>query len=280
MTLASVRSQTCKPARHMVIDSSRHIEAARAMSICEEFGAEYIWTQPEGIYQAMDFSLSLLAESDYVLWLNSSDRLAGKRVLCEVNQAVKEFVPNQGPSWIVCGLLKARGAEFRVQNLPSTGNELVERLSKGTIGFAHPSTIFLCSAVVSVGGYVTGTFFRVANDYDLALRMSSRFGAPLISRRPLSIHELNGHSSRHPARGFVEKIVSRLRRLGMNRKLQTAVLIPWLLLKAVFRRITHDAANRVSPDKLFSSPDDHFCDFSRPEAWPECCRYSLEVAPD
>ena len=211
-TLTSVKNQTIKPRRHLIVDSSESDTAIEVEKLCQEAFAEYLWVPPLGIYAAMRASLRELSDTGYCIFLNSGDRFAHSGVLEIVRNVLLSNNRNQ-PDWAIGGLISTREkTEVSRYMIPANEANFGCELRKGSIWLPHPSTIYRTTSLKNVHPFEDN--FRIASDYATGLRMFRQFGAPVLIRDYLSIFELDGVSSNSPIRVGLENARARLSFFG------------------------------------------------------------------
>lgn len=202
-TVVSIVSQTERPDRIIVLDSSSEETRGRVKLLCNKLGCDYQFTPPMGIYPAMRHSLGLLAGVEYVWWLNSSDVLHGRSSVEEVLRLVRQ----SNHQWLVGNLLRTRGEEVSIADWLSPPQVWVKALQTGRIGFPHPSTIFRVDVLKEIDAYPLG--YRAASDYATALQYANRAGPPTLLDSTIAEHRLGGFTSRNKLRYFIEKSKAR-----------------------------------------------------------------------
>ena len=201
-TLASVALQRVGPSRYLVVDSSDSTEAKEIKKLSALANAEYHWVAPKGVYPAMNHALSLLADGDYVWFINSSDWLSGPDSIAEMHSALDERV-----QWVVGGLSRLGDTRNPCHPIPSNGSDFVELLRTGAIGFPHPSALMSAATIRRIGGFDTS--LRIAADYKLALEFVALAGEPAIARHTVSVHVPTGLTSQNRLLHAWEKLVAR-----------------------------------------------------------------------
>ena len=98
-TVASVLLQTVQPDDYVIVDSSDSDTGPGMKRIADNANARYVWVPPEGVYQAMRHSLTLVDDESWVWWINSSDWLAGIKSIEIVTEAISDVDSNLPPSW-------------------------------------------------------------------------------------------------------------------------------------------------------------------------------------
>lgn len=272
LTLKSVFSQSKRPSRHIVIDSSSADTVSRVKEISTRYGAEYFWIPPEGIYPAMEFSLTLMQDADYAIWLNSSDWFAGSNAVEELISKLSQ--DGRSTPWLAGQLLRWSNEELGLHQVSEDGAKTLARMRLGFSGFPHPSVVFSVRAVRKAGGYVRYRWMKVARDYALALRMGHIFGPPSQTPLIVSIHVPMGFTTRNKSRSFLERSASRLLENPIPFAVVSLVLIPILGLRAVFNDFTGGIPRnqQIWDDGVIPA---HFCAERENESWPVCCAAAL-----
>lgn len=227
-TLASVALQRVGPSRYLVVDSSGPAQAKEIKKLSALANAEYHWVAPQGVYPAMNHALSLLADGDYVWFINSSDWLAGPESVAEMHSALDE-----GVQWVVGGLSRLGDTRNPFHPQPREPEIFIEHLEKGLIGFPHPSTVMSVKTIREIGGF--NTRFRIAADYDLALRFGSVAVHPILVDSVVAVHVPTGLTSRFKFLHFVEKGKARREVLGTRQLVMREWKILWRLFRAQLR---------------------------------------------
>ena len=207
-TVASVSLQTVQPDDYVIVDSSNSDIAPEMRRIAENAHARYVWIPPEGVYQAMRHSLTLVDDESWVWWINSSDWLAGKKSIEIVTEAISDLDSSSEIHWIVGELLRQKNPIPSLHSIGSTGQEFLQMLQTGRTGFPHPSTVFRKKSLVTVAPYEDR--FSIASDYATALRLGKSFGPPLLIPASLAVHDPTGLTSRYPAKNLWERSQARI----------------------------------------------------------------------
>lgn len=93
-TIASIAAQDLTGVEYLVIDSSTNRTAIPdVISKYPVISAKYLWTEPAGIYPAMNAGLAQ-ATGDYVYFANAGDMFFSSDVLVKVRAAVTSAAPN------------------------------------------------------------------------------------------------------------------------------------------------------------------------------------------
>lgn len=271
LTLKSVYMQSERPSRHIVIDSSSVDSVSRVEAISRRFGAEYFWIPAEGIYPAMEFSLTLMRDSDYALWLNSSDWFAGSNAIKELRAQLSD--DSHSTPWLAGQLLRWSPSELGIHQVKDDAVQALAGMRLGLSGFPHPSVVFSVSAVRKAGGYVRYRWMRVAQDYALALRMGRIFGPPKQTPLIVSIHVPMGFTTSNKSRSFWERVASRLLENPFPYVAASIALIPLLALRALRKNIAGGVVrNKRTLNGLVPA---HFCVDGDDKEWPWCCATAL-----
>jgi hypothetical protein len=270
-TVRSVQLQSVAPEQHIVLDGSDASQAKLMREVAEAAGAEYHWTQPNGIYPAMHYSLTLPDSPDYLWWVNSSDRLSGRHSVLLAKKAINQAQARGTGHWVVGQLLRVKAGRQSLHRIGASGENFASLLEQGYTGVPHPSTLFHADSLDSKRAYLGSR--RIAEDYALALTFLARYGAPFVTNEPLAVHQLNGFSYRHPVRNILEKIQAR-RVLSPNWSVirESRVLLSTLpagffdrISGFSFRRQSDDWTDRYEWNSL------HFCEPGDESQWPSCC---------
>lgn len=201
-TLATIALQSVRPDRILVVDSSQPGVKEDVQKLAVAASADYLWTEPEGVYPAMNAALRMLDDDQFVWFINSSDWLAGPHSISAVVAALR---PED--TWLIGGLERLGDQTTPYHPTPSTGDEFVKLLASGRIGFPHPSAVVAKLILDSVGGFDSS--LKIAADYKQALAVAELAGAPLVTEQVLSIHVPTGLTSRHKLKHAFEKMQAR-----------------------------------------------------------------------
>ena len=207
-TAASVSLQTVQPDDYVIVDSSDSDTSPEMKRIAQNAKARYVWVPPEGVYQAMRHSLTLVDDESWVWWINSSDWLAGKKSIEIVTEAISDVDTSSGIHWIVGELLRLKNPTPSVHAIGSTGQEFLQMLQTGKTGFPHPSTVFRKKSLITVAAYQDR--LSIASDYATALRFGKTFGPPSLVPSSLAVHDPTGLTSRYPAKNLWERSQARI----------------------------------------------------------------------
>jgi glycosyltransferase involved in cell wall biosynthesis len=197
VSIASLRSQSVRDIEYLVIDSSVDSEEVkRVLALSGSPHARLEWTEPQGIYSAMNRGLEG-ATGEYIYFLNAGDSFYSDEVLEELHSLIK----SSSPQWIV-GLVE-------IQKL--NGNSVIsaewDYAAEKRALFArgrfppHQGTVVRTTTLRSVGGF--DEKYRIAADYAAALALSE-VSDPLMSPRIIAKFVEGGVSTSHWRESFRE----------------------------------------------------------------------------
>jgi len=228
-TRASVAAQRCTDFEWLVIDGGSSDGTLEYLRQIRHPNCKWISEPDGGLYDAMNKGLSW-ATGQYVIFMNSGDRLARPDVLPRIANALEEH----GQDWdLVFGdsleetdrggllLKKARGVGFVKYGM-----------------FTHHQAMLYARRAIADLRYDCG--FVIAADYDLTCRLLARGGSDLRLRFPISINKRAGLSERNAGTGRRENLAiqKRVLRLGrVRRAANYAVLLGSALMRAHLRRL-------------------------------------------
>jgi len=263
-TLSSIALQGSRPERHIVLDGSSAEFAREIKLLAASVEAHYVWKPPHGVYPAMNDALEVVSPAAHVWFVNSSDWLASPETVRVVRESYQS-----GDVWLVGGLHRYRDQTVPFHPLPTQPEELIKLLRNGEIGFPHPSSVMLKSAIEECGGF--DVRYKIASDYALALEMATRFGTPRMFDSVLAVHDPTGLTSRHRVRHFMEK--SRARREHGVSEVAEIKNLSAAILSSVS---SHTRPSRNKGGRILLEP------FSKEEfgsGWPEDCIKLLDAWP-
>ena len=164
-TLASIQAQDLDHVEFVVIDSSTdRAEIPTLLTDCE---ANYTWTDPAGIYAAMNTGLQQ-ATGDYVYFLNAGDTLATAGTLAMVGTVLR----TQRPEWMYAEV-QMSDAHGNVIATPNWDYDSEQRtcFSRGNFP-CHQGTFVMRTLLLDLGGFDTN--YRIVADYAAFLKLSQR----------------------------------------------------------------------------------------------------------
>jgi len=283
LTCQSVSRQTIRPRRHIVVDSSSSENQEVMRSIAESNGAAYYWLEPSGTYGAMARGLEELAQHDYVIFLNATDRFAGKRTI-ELAERCLHLLENDGAN-VVWGIGKTVVSDQRVPyflRFAGSGEKMWRMLSRGSVGIAHPSMVALVWPIRDSG--IFERRWEVSLDYELSLELGKKYGPPALFPFAVSYYDQNGGSGQKPFITLVSKSKARFRVLGIRGTLAVAPSLLWAALRFLIRKgpsgsITRTLGALLGWERLALEPNEHFCSMRIDKDFPDCCDQALINLP-
>ena len=169
-TLASIALQSVQPDRILVGDSSQPGVKEDVQKLAVSASADYLWTEPEGVYPAMNRALREISGDYFVWFINSSDWLAGPDSVRFVAEQITE-----DDTWAVGGLYRHGDTKQAFHPVPAASLEFLTLLRSGTIGFPHPSAVMSRRAIRELGGlFPTCFLFMSQTDSPPATRSGTR----------------------------------------------------------------------------------------------------------
>ena len=280
-TLKSVALQVHRPARHIVVDGSNSAIQPKIARLARTHGAEYVWSQPEGIYAAMAHGLNMLGHQDYVWFLNATDTLATRYSLAEVDRALKEKPVTSSPEWLVGRTLVQTSGTWHTLRFPRSPRDFVDELAQGKLGLPHSSSIARVGALRAVAAFEPGC--SIAEDYRTGLALATRHGLPIMTPQLLSIYDQTGASAQQSIKTSVEKSIARLH----FQQPGSLLFEPFRILRGPIRAIMRRAwgfTKSVAIQRMLGwdippvpAQSEHFCGGGNSGDWPGCCLVALGV---
>lgn len=275
VTLASIAQQSVSPSRHIVIDGSRLEKRAIVARYADHFGADYVWSPPNGIYEAMRLGLRLCGDDDFVWFVNATDPLATPDSVRAAVIGLEALDDHKARHWLVG---KTAVSDWRIPHFlpfPTTSSGWVNSLQQGAIGLPHQSVIVAASALRSVRAFEPPTSFT--EDYRIGLSLIEAGYLPEPLDEPLSVYDQSGVSSKYAVRTTLSKSLNRIKHHGFL----TIWWEPVRLLNAVRRAVLRRFWWATGSKKIFralgwTTVDDlsraitHFCPDGHGK-WPQCC---------
>jgi glycosyltransferase involved in cell wall biosynthesis len=167
-TVASIGDQDRQGVEFVVIDSSTDPAIVPALlQDASGVDATYQWTEPAGIYAAMNTGLRA-ASGDYVYFLNAGDTLARPDVLATVGPVLRA----ERPTWMFAEV-KMTDAHGGILATPTWDYPTEKRtcFSRGHFP-CHQGTFTRRAALLELGGFDTS--FEIVADYAVFLRLSQQ----------------------------------------------------------------------------------------------------------
>ncbi len=273
-TLSSIRRQTVSPSRHLVVDGSNSVVRESIQSLAAKCGAEYFWSPPLGIYDAMNFGLGKVDDDSFVWFVNSGDWLCSPRSIESMKDALQA---TEKTVWAVGDTVSISSGAARIGTRYRNREQTLLSLRLRDFWFPHPSTVTRVSAIRLFGGFDEG--FAIAADYLMSLRVFKEFGEPLVLSGPLTAHQLDGVSAVPSLRGAAEGSAARVKVFGVSQLLfEPALLVmraAWTIFVAFGKAAAPGLFNGNFGPELSKSLD-HYCEKKDSPVWPKCCLEVLE----
>ena len=150
----------------VVVDSSNNEEISNYVSSKEysNLGIRYFWIEPKGVYQAMNFGLSLCEENSLVWFLNPGDVLVDFKALIKLLELLKI----NEKDWGFCQAIYDNSMES-IFPLTADGINAFKILT-GVIPVSHQAVLAKSSLLNNLGGF--DLKYKIASDLDLLTRMA------------------------------------------------------------------------------------------------------------
>jgi len=195
-SLDSLRYQDLTNVELVVIDSS--VEQSEVLAVVHEFpvSSAVEWSEPEGVYQAMNRGLAL-AQGEYIYFLNAGDSLHDPNVVTDLH----DLISGSKPEWLV-GLVEITELGGHKVTSASWDYQAESRafFSRGVFP-PHQGTVVKTELLLSVGGF--NTDYRIAADYAAALSLSLA-AKPLMVDRVVACFTEGGLSTKLWKQSFHE----------------------------------------------------------------------------
>jgi putative colanic acid biosynthesis glycosyltransferase len=187
-TLASLAAQDLDGVDHVVVDSSADRDRVTAMAADAGLGTRYFWTEPNGVYPAMNLGLSLAA-GDYVYFLNAGDSLHGPDVLGTTRVSL-----HRSPAQWAFGPVEVTSPDGTRTITPPWDYQREQHhcFSRGHFP-PHQGTVVRTSLLREIGGFDTS--YAIVADYAAFLRLS-QVSDPLIMGSVMATFVEGGLSTR------------------------------------------------------------------------------------
>ena len=207
-TCQSVAYQNLMPSRHLVVDGSDSPHREEMEAIAASFGSDYMWVPPLGIYDAMEKSLNVVDDSQYVWFLNATDRFASNTSTIAWQAEASRLSQSSPGIWFIGQTLIAEPLPHRIR-WPDTGDQFADELRRGTIGLPHASTIVRARELRQL--QIFGGPYRISRDYEMALVLSEKYGPPILVSDALSVYDESGESARNAWLNVLHKSEARIK---------------------------------------------------------------------
>jgi GT2 family glycosyltransferase len=206
-TVRSIQSQDQTDVEVIVIDSSRN-----AASVATIIGstATVQWTEPQGIYPAMNTGLAV-ASGTYTYFLNAGDTFYDSDVLSDVRAAISA----SQATWAF-GPVQVVGENGKSVITPPWNYkaEQARCFARGHFP-SHQGTFALTSALRDMGGF--DTRYQISADYAAFLKLS-QLGDPIEITRVIATFSEGGTSTLRWRESFREFHKARRRVLSLHGK--------------------------------------------------------------
>jgi GT2 family glycosyltransferase len=169
-TVESLHVQTDVEFEYVIIDSSE--QPTDVPDICSAVPNTYVWTEPAGIYAAMNHGLSM-ATGQYVYFLNAGDSIHDPFTLATVGKTLSKHKPGWAFGAIEVFSQSGRSAITPMWNYTDHEHRL---FAKGHFP-SHQGTFVSRQLLNSVGGFDMS--YRIAADYAAVLQIS-KLSKPLV----------------------------------------------------------------------------------------------------
>ena len=168
-TLDSVRSQSHRDFELIIVDGSG--DRGQIPRLLGQTPAVYVWSEPTGIYPAMNEAL-YLASGEFAFFLNAGDYFRQTTVLTRSRERLEGRYWGFGPIEII-----ERGGAVVTTPSWDYPEELGRRFSRGHFP-AHQGTFARRDLLVSFGGFDTS--YVIAADYAMAMRLARHSDPALL----------------------------------------------------------------------------------------------------
>lgn len=158
--------------------------------------ANYICEEDGGLYYAWNRAIVDVVEP-YIFFINCDDVLYSVTNLSHILKNLQDELGAVASSGRTVMIRKDGALRYR-------GSKLTKDWFIGDMPIVTPATIFNVSALRDIGGF--DTKYRISADYDLALRLLSRYGHQALLFCPLPIlkFSLGGMSNKLRKKAFTE----------------------------------------------------------------------------
>jgi len=167
VTAKSVISQNCKVSWIIVtpFDHSPTFQFAESLKN-EGIVRETIHDLGQGIYTAMNTSLPIIEENEWVWFLNAGDEFASVETFCNATKSIEK----SSHQWVFGShiISSSLGHALGIKVAPKSFNAREQLYSKNHI--SHQATVFSKRILNVLGGFNEN--YRIAADWDLIVRAS------------------------------------------------------------------------------------------------------------
>lgn len=207
-SIDSLSDQELDGVEFVVVDSSSESSRSEVEHLAAEFpGCVYVWTQPEGVYSAMNTGLRM-ASGTFVYFLNAGDLL-----LPAALTVFSRLVTEAAPEWAFgqVAFVDAAGVEI----IPDSFDYEAERqhfFARGRFP-SHQGTLVRRETLIKLGSF--DLRYRIAADYAVMLQLAQQ-STPAITDQVVSRFFLGGLSSTHWRQSLREFHRARISSLGLS----------------------------------------------------------------
>ncbi len=193
-TVNSLDSQKDVSCEFLVIDSSSNANEVR--DACASIPHVYQWTEPQGIYAAMNEGIAS-SSGDYLFFLNAGDTFHSPNTLAQVRGALER----SDPQWAF-GRVQIIGVDGVATITPDWNYRDHQRALFARGNFPpHQGTFVKRNVLESLGGFDTS--YRIAADYAAFLRLS-QLSAPELLDLTICDFTEGGASTTQWRKSFIE----------------------------------------------------------------------------
>lgn len=186
-TIRSILEQDSEGIEWVVIDSSANREETEAAVTSAGLAGAYRWTEPAGVYPAMNQGVDLSAGA-YTWFINAGDAIAGGRTLPFVRTQLHAFEP----LWLIGQVAFISDDGRRTVPPPFDYREERRHLFARGRFAPHQGTVVSTAWLRDKGGF--DTRFRIAADYHASLRLALEQD-PLLVDQVLAEFRIGGLST-------------------------------------------------------------------------------------
>ena len=194
-TIHSLREEDLDGVEFLVIDSSADPNAAPRVLHAHDISGHVVWTEPHGIYGAMNVGLEQ-ASGRYIYFLNAGDELSAGALT-----RLRTLLLSEGPTWLYSDveITSLDGSTATTQGWDFE-TEREYAFTRGAFA-PHQGTVVKTEVMRSLGGFESG--YRIAADYAMFLRLTEIEAPTYLSGTFARFHE-GGASTQAWLRGELE----------------------------------------------------------------------------
>jgi glycosyltransferase involved in cell wall biosynthesis len=160
----------------LVVDSSNTLLIKNLLNEYKHFSnIKYFWTQPKGIYNAMNLGLKMSAEKSYIWFLNPGDVLLSLEYIKQVLQKFNELEID----YCIAQSVYANKPYLQENFFPKKGVEIsLENFASGILNFSHQSTFV--DKKVFRDGILFDENYSIAADFKLQCELVKYYKGVLM----------------------------------------------------------------------------------------------------